>query len=95
MPVARVPGHGGYDEELLPAGAEDINIMRRMAVLGKVVWFTREVKRGTEPHRARLLLDAHPTQGGECCQWVAVTFTASVVHLAPLLTLAQVGFWSS
>ena len=28
---------GGYDEELLPVGAEDINIMRRMEVLGKVV----------------------------------------------------------
>ena len=33
---------GGYDEELLPVGAEDINIMRRMAVLGKVVWFSGE-----------------------------------------------------
>ena len=33
---------GGYDEELLPVGAEDINIMRRMEVLGKVVWFSGE-----------------------------------------------------
>ena len=34
---------GGYDEELLPVGAEDINIMRRMEVLGKVVWFSGEL----------------------------------------------------
>ena len=33
---------GGYDEDLLPAGAEGINIQRRMQVLGKVEWFTGE-----------------------------------------------------
>ena len=42
MLVARVPGHGGYDEDLLPAGAEDIDIQRRTRALGKVEWFTGE-----------------------------------------------------
>ena len=42
MPVARVPGHGGYDEELLPAGGEDVDIMRRMSMLGRVAWFSGE-----------------------------------------------------
>ena len=35
-------GGRGYDEELLPVGAEDINIMRRMPALGQVMWFSGE-----------------------------------------------------
>ena len=65
-------GGMGYDEELLPAGAEDINIKRRMAVLGKVVWFSGEWLGSSFPNvmdideaKGKSMMDTYKARGSD------------------------------